>query len=190
MATRRRSKLARRQPARLARRRKLRTAAPSAPRLSSTSLFRRARKENKEPALTSRARCRTAAVCQQPATSLATCGSPPIPVTAGRGTATRGLTPVRFKGRLDRLGRKARRGRRGFRASRATRGRKEFRGRKVRKARKEFKAQLEAGLGDVVGPASAMADHIPQFSGTTGKLIKDGKAAPVGAIVGTLTRKR
>jgi hypothetical protein len=30
------------------------------------------------------------------------------------------------------------------------------------------------GSGDVVGPASATADHIPQFSGTTGKLIKDG----------------
>lgn len=30
--------------------------------------------------------------------------------------------------------------------------------------------------GAVVGPSSATADHIPQFNGTTGKLIKDGLA--------------
>lgn len=32
------------------------------------------------------------------------------------------------------------------------------------------------GAGDVVGPASATADHIATFDGTTGKLIKDGGA--------------
>ncbi|WP_421912722.1 hypothetical protein [Mesorhizobium sp.] len=31
-----------------------------------------------------------------------------------------------------------------------------------------------SGAGDVVGPASAVADRIARFSGTTGKLIKDG----------------
>jgi hypothetical protein len=41
------------------------------------------------------------------------------------------------------------------------------------------------GTGDVVGPVGAVDSHIPQFNGTTGKLLKDGKVAPVGAIVGT-----
>lgn len=31
-----------------------------------------------------------------------------------------------------------------------------------------------SGTGDVVGPGSATNDHIPQFDGTTGKLLKDG----------------
>lgn len=36
-------------------------------------------------------------------------------------------------------------------------------------------ADLAAGgTGDVVGPASAVADHIATYDGTTGKLIKDG----------------
>lgn len=34
-----------------------------------------------------------------------------------------------------------------------------------------------AGTGDVVGPASAVADSIPRFSGTTGKLLKAGTVA-------------
>jgi hypothetical protein len=43
-----------------------------------------------------------------------------------------------------------------------------------------------AGLGDVSGPASAVANNFATFDGTTGKLIKDsGKAAPLGAFVGT-----
>lgn len=42
-----------------------------------------------------------------------------------------------------------------------------------------------SGSGDVVGPSSAIDGHIPQFDGTTGKLLKDGKAAPAGDIVGT-----
>ncbi len=42
-----------------------------------------------------------------------------------------------------------------------------------------------SGSGDVVGPSSATDGHIPQFDGTTGKLLKDGKAAPAGDIVGT-----
>lgn len=43
-----------------------------------------------------------------------------------------------------------------------------------------------AGTGDVVGPASATADGIALFNGTTGKLIKDSsKAVPTGTIVGT-----
>jgi hypothetical protein len=41
------------------------------------------------------------------------------------------------------------------------------------------------GTGDVVGPASAVNGHLPLFNGTTGKLIRDGVAPPVGAIVGT-----
>jgi hypothetical protein len=40
------------------------------------------------------------------------------------------------------------------------------------------------GRGDVFGPAGAVDGHIPQFNGTTGKLLKDGKAAPSGVIVG------
>jgi hypothetical protein len=42
-----------------------------------------------------------------------------------------------------------------------------------------------AGSGDMSGPASSTDGHIPQFDGTTGKLLKDGKAAPTGTIVGT-----
>ena len=45
-----------------------------------------------------------------------------------------------------------------------------------------------AGIGagaNVVGPASATDSHVAQFDGTTGKLLKGGKAAPTGAIVGT-----
>ena len=42
-----------------------------------------------------------------------------------------------------------------------------------------------SGLGDVIGPASATANDIALFDGTTGKLIKDaGKGVPTGAIVG------
>jgi hypothetical protein len=41
------------------------------------------------------------------------------------------------------------------------------------------------GVGDVVGPASATANALAQFDGTTGKLLKDGPAAPTGTIVGT-----
>lgn len=39
--------------------------------------------------------------------------------------------------------------------------------------------------GFVSGPASAVDGNIPQFDGTTGKKLKDGKAAPTGDIVGT-----
>ena len=35
-------------------------------------------------------------------------------------------------------------------------------------------AAIPAGTGDVVGPASAIADHIAVYNGITGKLIKDG----------------
>ena len=42
------------------------------------------------------------------------------------------------------------------------------------------------GTGDVVGPASATADTLPLFDGTTGKLLKgSSKVVPTGAIVGT-----
>ena len=41
------------------------------------------------------------------------------------------------------------------------------------------------GKGDVFGPAGAVAGNIPQFDGATGKIIKDGKVAPAGAVVGT-----
>lgn len=37
----------------------------------------------------------------------------------------------------------------------------------------------------VVGPASVTDSHVAQFDGTTGKLVKGGKAAPGGAFVGT-----
>tara|TARA_R110000772_G_scaffold78559_2_gene168580 strand:- start:4974 stop:6959 length:1986 start_codon:yes stop_codon:yes gene_type:complete len=37
-------------------------------------------------------------------------------------------------------------------------------------------SDIGAGSGDVVGPASATADSLAQFSGTTGKLLKDGPA--------------
>jgi hypothetical protein len=39
--------------------------------------------------------------------------------------------------------------------------------------------------GAVIGPASATDNHFAQFDGTTGKLIKGGKAAPAGTVVGT-----
>jgi hypothetical protein len=38
-----------------------------------------------------------------------------------------------------------------------------------------------AGTGDVVGPASAVANHLAVFDGVTGKLIKDGGAIPAGS---------
>ena len=41
------------------------------------------------------------------------------------------------------------------------------------------------GSGDVFGPGSAVAGNIPQFDGASGKIIKDGKVAPVGTIIGT-----
>ena len=41
--------------------------------------------------------------------------------------------------------------------------------------------------GDVVGPASATANAIPSFDGTTGKLIKDNSGATVSAGVITAT---
>jgi hypothetical protein len=41
------------------------------------------------------------------------------------------------------------------------------------------------GVGNVVGPASATANALAQFDGTTGKLLKNGPAAPTGTIVGT-----
>jgi hypothetical protein len=41
------------------------------------------------------------------------------------------------------------------------------------------------GVGDVVGPASATNNALAQFDGTTGKLLKNGPAAPTGTIVGT-----
>jgi hypothetical protein len=40
-------------------------------------------------------------------------------------------------------------------------------------------------VGNVVGPASATANALAQFDGTTGKLLKNGPAAPTGTIVGT-----
>ncbi len=47
-------------------------------------------------------------------------------------------------------------------------------------------ATKTGALGDVVGPASATADAVPIFDGTTGKLIKDStKLLPTGTIVGT-----
>lgn len=52
----------------------------------------------------------------------------------------------------------------------------------------DFRTAIGAGTGtgDVVGPASAVADNIASFNGTTGKLIKDsGKALPSGVLVGT-----
>lgn len=45
-------------------------------------------------------------------------------------------------------------------------------------------AGIAAGA-NVVGPASATDGHVVQFDGTTGKLLKGGKAAPSGDIVGT-----
>lgn len=45
-----------------------------------------------------------------------------------------------------------------------------------------------AGAGDVVGPASATADALVQFDGTTGKLIKVGPSLGVGASTSIPTR--
>ena len=42
--------------------------------------------------------------------------------------------------------------------------------------------ELEGSAGDVVGPASAVADRIAVFDGTTGKLVKDG-GATVASVV-------
>lgn len=39
--------------------------------------------------------------------------------------------------------------------------------------------------GAVIGPSSATDSHFAQFDGATGKLLKGGKAAPAGAVVGT-----
>jgi hypothetical protein len=39
--------------------------------------------------------------------------------------------------------------------------------------------------GAVIGPASVTDGHVAQFDGTTGKLLKGGKAAPSGDFVGT-----
>jgi hypothetical protein len=44
-----------------------------------------------------------------------------------------------------------------------------------------------AVAGDVVGPASATANHLAVFDGTTGKLIKDGGVAPSGTNTGDET---
>ncbi len=41
--------------------------------------------------------------------------------------------------------------------------------------------------GDVVGPASAVDTHLTVFDGTTGKLVKDGGAAPSGTNTGDVT---
>jgi hypothetical protein len=42
------------------------------------------------------------------------------------------------------------------------------------------------GAGDVVGPASSVANNVALFDGTTGKLLKDGgKGLPSGDVVGT-----
>ncbi len=43
------------------------------------------------------------------------------------------------------------------------------------------------GSGDVVGPGSAVADHLAVFDGTSGKLIKDGGAAPSGTNTGDVS---
>jgi len=42
-----------------------------------------------------------------------------------------------------------------------------------------------SGSGDVVGPESSTSGHVAQFDGSTGKLLKGGKAAPTGSFVGT-----
>ena len=52
----------------------------------------------------------------------------------------------------------------------------------------DFRTAIGAGsgTGDVVGPASATADAVALFDGTTGKLLKDSaKTLPTGAVVGT-----
>ncbi len=42
--------------------------------------------------------------------------------------------------------------------------------------------QSVAGTGDVVGPASATADHIAVFDGTTGKLLKDSGVLAISSV--------
>jgi len=42
-----------------------------------------------------------------------------------------------------------------------------------------------AANGYVRGPTSAVDGHFPQYDGVTGQLLKDGKAAPSGVVVGT-----
>jgi hypothetical protein len=42
-----------------------------------------------------------------------------------------------------------------------------------------------AGTGDVTGPGTNTDSFIPQWNGANSKILKDGKAAPTGAIVGT-----
>lgn len=46
---------------------------------------------------------------------------------------------------------------------------------------------LAGGAGDVVGPGSAVDGHLVKFDGSTGKLIKDGGAAPSGTNTGDQT---
>lgn len=41
-------------------------------------------------------------------------------------------------------------------------------------------SDLPAGGGDVVGPASSTDNNVPQWDGTTGKLLKDGLATSIG----------
>lgn len=43
---------------------------------------------------------------------------------------------------------------------------------------------VPGGTGDVVGPASAVNNHVALFDTTSGKLIKDGGALPTGDVVG------
>jgi hypothetical protein len=42
-----------------------------------------------------------------------------------------------------------------------------------------------AGTGDVTGPGTNTDSFIPQWNGANSKILKDGKAAPTGTIVGT-----
>lgn len=45
-----------------------------------------------------------------------------------------------------------------------------------------------ASVGDVIGPASAVDNHLAVFDGTTGKLIKDGGAIPTATPAGSDTQ--
>lgn len=45
-------------------------------------------------------------------------------------------------------------------------------------ARSDHVHPLPSNAGDVVGPASATADAVPLFDGTTGKLLKNGVTVP------------
>lgn len=63
-----------------------------------------------------------------------------------------------------------------------------FTGTDAEAALQELGAALGAvGSGDVVGPASATNNHLVVFDGTTGKLVKDGGAAPTGTNTGDQT---